>query len=184
MKNAIILHGTGSSPESFWLPSIKAFLEKKGYSVWVPALPDADEPELSKWLPFVLKKGKFSGETILVSHSAGGPLLLSVLENSKVKVRKAILVAGYARGKGGKKYPEKILQKKYDWKKIKSHVKEIVFINSDNDPWGCDHIEGHYMHENLEGTLIILEGEGHMGSDKFRQPYKKFPLLEKLLSSE
>jgi hypothetical protein len=42
MKNAIILHGTGCTPDSFWQPSIKAFLEKKGYSVWVPQLPDAD----------------------------------------------------------------------------------------------------------------------------------------------
>ncbi|KKR31773.1 MAG: hypothetical protein UT64_C0051G0004 [Candidatus Falkowbacteria bacterium GW2011_GWF2_39_8] len=38
------------------------------------------------------------------------------------------------------------------------------------------------MFEQLGGMQIVLHGEGHMGSDKFNQPYKKFHLLEKLLS--
>jgi hypothetical protein len=38
--------------------------------------------------------------------------------------------------------------------------------------------------EKLGGTLIIRHGEGHMGSTLFNQPYRKFPLLEKLLSLE
>jgi len=57
MKNAIILHGTGCNPNSFWQPSIKKFLEKKGYEVWVPVLPDTDKPDLKKQLPFVLGGG-------------------------------------------------------------------------------------------------------------------------------
>ncbi|MBI4080447.1 MAG: alpha/beta hydrolase [Candidatus Levybacteria bacterium] len=181
MKNAIILHGTGCNPNSFWQPSIKKFLESKGYSVWVPQLPDADKPDLKKWLPFVLKDGVFSNETILIGHSAGGPLVLSVLQNINVTVHKAILVAGYARPKSEKKESEPILQNDYDWPKIKGNVRDIIFINSDNDPWGCDHKEALYMFEHLGGTLIIREGEGHMGSDSFKQPYTRFPLLEKLL---
>jgi predicted alpha/beta hydrolase family esterase len=93
----------------------------------------------------------------------------------------AILVAGYARQKGERKVPELILQDDYDWKKIKKNVKEIIFINSDNDPWGCNDIEGRYMFDHLGGTQIILHGEGHMGSDTFKQPYKEFPLLVKLI---
>jgi len=75
-----------------------------------------------------------------------------------------------------------ILQEKYDWEKIRQNVQDIIFINSDNDPWGCDDKEGYHMFKNLGGTLIIRHGEGHMGSDKFNQPYKEFPLLERLLS--
>ncbi len=180
MKNAIILHGTSCSPNSFWLPSIKEYLQRKGYNVWVPRLPDADHPDLKKWLPKVLGGGIFNRNTILIGHSAGCPLILSILENISTKIHKAILVAGYARLKG-KKDPEKILQKTYNWKKIKDHVKDIIFINSDNDPWGCNHEEGLYMWQNLGGTLILRESEGHMGSDSFHQPYKRFELLEKLL---
>ena len=92
----------------------------------------------------------------------------------------AILVAGYARQKEEFKNPEKILQNTYDWVKIKKNVNEIILINSDNDPWGCDDIEGRYMFDHLGGTLIIKH-EGHMGSDTFKQPYKEFPLLVKLI---
>jgi serine hydrolase len=152
MKNAIILHGTSCIPDSFWQPSIKSFLEKNGYKVSVPLLPDADIPDLEKWLPVALKNCNYNEDSIIIGHSAGGPLVLSVLENINVQIHKAILVAGYARKKGDEK-PELILQDKYNWKKIKSNVKDLIFINSDNDPWGCNHEEGLYMWKNLGGTL-------------------------------
>jgi len=57
MKNAIIIHGTSCTPNSFWYPSIKKFLENKSYKVWVPQLPDADNPNLKLQLPFILGGG-------------------------------------------------------------------------------------------------------------------------------
>lgn len=151
-----------------------------GYEVWVPALPDTDVPDLKKWLSTVLKDGKFTKDTILIGHSAGGPLVLSVLEKINTQIHKAILVAGYSRMKSKNDNPL-ILQKEYDWKKIKKNVKDIIFINSSDDPWGCNEKEGLELFKHLGGTLIIREGEGHMGSDSFKQAYTKFPLLEKLL---
>lgn len=180
MKNAVILHATSCNPNSFWYPSIKKFLEKLGYSVWVPALPDTDMPDLNKWLPFVLKGGKFNKDTILIGHSAGSPLILSLLENINFTIHKAVLVAGFSQMISKVDNPM-ILQKNYNWEKIKKNVKDIIFINSSNDPWGCDDKEGLRLFKNLGCTLIIREGEGHMGSDSFKQPYKRFPLLEKLL---
>lgn len=180
MKNAIILHGTSCNPNSFWHPSIKRFLEKLDYSVWVPALPDTDTPNLKKWLPCVLKDGIFTKDTVLIGHSAGSPLILSILERINTPIHKAILIAGYSQMKSKNDNPL-ILQKKYNWKKIKKNVKDIIFINSSDDPWGCNDKEGLELFKHLGGTLIIREGEGHMGSDSFKQPYKTFPLLEKLL---
>lgn len=180
MKNAIILHGTGCNPDSFWQPSIKKFLEKLGYDVWVPALPDSDTPDLKKWLPVVMKDGKFTEETVLIGHSAGTPFILSILENIDVTIHKAILVASYSRMKGDDDNPL-ILQDSYNWEKIKKNAKDIIFINSSDDPWGCNDKEGLNLFQHLGGTLIIREGEGHMGSDSFNQPYTSFPLLEKLL---
>ncbi len=181
MKNAIICHGSGSSPESFWFPNIKVFLEDKGYQVWVPQLPDADQPDLRKWLHFVLNNGEFNSETIMIGHSSGCPLILSILEKSNTIIDKIVLVSGYARVRGGQQEREAILQIKYDWNKIKNMVRSIVFINSNDDPWGCNHEEGLYMWNNLGGTLVLRTGEGHMGSDHFKQPYKDFPLLKKIL---
>ena len=181
MKNAIIFHGTGCTPNSYWFPKTKSFLEKLGYEVWVPQLPDADDPVLSKWLPVALT-GKYNEETIIMGHSAGGPLVLSVLENIGVTIHKAILVAGFARQlRCDKDKPQPILQPNYNWEKIKKAAKDIIYINSQDDPWTIDHEEGLYMWLKTGGTLICREGEGHMGSDTFKQPYTSFPLLEKLL---
>lgn len=179
MKNAIILQGAGETTRSFWLPYAKKELEKKRYQVWLPQLPGINNPKLEKILPFVLKNGKFSNKTVIIAHSAGSPLALSVLENINVQIKQAILVAGYIAP-----LPEganDILQKKYNWKKIRKNVEDIIFINSDNDPWGCDDKQGRKMFDYLGGTLIIKHEGGHMGSDKFNQPYKKFPFLIKLI---
>ncbi len=180
MKNAIIFHGTGCTPNSYRLPKTKTFLEGLGYEVSVPQLPDADNPVLSKWLPVALS-GKYNEETIIIGHSAGGPLVLSVLENIKVTIHKAVMVAGFARKLRGDKEALPILQPEYNWDKIKTSAKDIVYINSQDDPWTIDHEEGLYMWRETGGTLICREGEGHMGSDSFHQPYISFPLLEKLL---
>lgn len=178
--NAIILHGTGDRNDMFWFPYAKSALEKKGYKVWLPQLPNAEKPNLQDWLTFVLENGEFSEHTILIGHSAGSQLILSILENISIKIKQAILVSGYAKtlrstSDGAKNEEE------FNWEKIKNKSKQFVFINSDNDPWGCDDKQGKIMLNNLGGLLVIPHGEGHMGSTTYKQPYKEFALLVKLL---
>lgn len=181
MKNVVILHGTSETPNHFWYPWLKNELEKKGYSISIPPLPDADHPDLKNWLPVALKEN-YNEETVLIGHSAGGPLQLSILETIDIKIKQAILVAGYARSKGDNKEKELILQEKYNWEKIATHVDDIILLNSDNDPWGCNDIEGRYMLDQLgRGKLIVMKNEGHMGSEMYNQPYKEFPSLLKLI---
>lgn len=186
MKNALLLHGTSCTPNSYWLPNIKGFLEKQGFAVFAPLLPNPDKPDLKVQLPFILNNFDFNTDSVIVGHSAGCPLALGILEKIKVKIDKAVLVAGYARvldktDELAMEEGRSILQKRYNWKRIRGNVNDLVFINSDNDPWGCNDKEGYYMFRRLGGTLIIKHGDGHFGSDTFNQPYKEFPLLEKLL---
>lgn len=181
-RNAIIFHGTGGTPKHFWFPYVKKELEKMGYDVSIPQLPYSNKPDIDKWLPYAMENETFKENTVTIGHSAGCPLILSTLENIDTKIAKAILVAGFVEPMDDN--PEPILQENYDWKKIRSNVKDIVFINSDNDPWGCDDKQGRKMFDKLVGTLIIRHGERHMGSDKFDQQYKKFPLVVKLIETE
>jgi len=112
----------------------------------------------------------------------GGALVLSVLEHLPVQIHKAILIASFGRIlRIDKGTPQPILQPEYDWEKIKSNVRDLIYIHSGNDPWTIDEEEGLYMWRKTGGTLIVRSDEGHMGSDSFNQPYKTFPLLEKLL---
>jgi len=105
-----------------------------------------------------------------------------VLEHLPVQIHKAILIASFGRIlRIDKGTPQPILQPEYDWEKIKSNVRDLIYIHSGNDPWTIDEEEGLYMWRKTGGTLIVRSDEGHMGSDSFNQPYKTFPLLEKLL---
>ncbi len=180
MKNACIFHGTSGSPDHFWHPYVKRELEEIGYGVWVPQLPDTDNPNLEKQLPFVLENHNYNECTVLIGHSAGCPLILSLLQNINTEIKLAILVAGFCEQLSDD--PDYILQKEYDWNRISSNCKNFVFINSVNDPWGCNDKQGRKMFDQLGGELII-RNEGHMGSESFNQPYKEFPLLVNLVKS-
>ncbi len=179
MKNAIILHGTGTKHNEFWFPYVKEKLEEKEYKVWLPQLPHDEVPNLKEWLPFVLENGKFDSETVLIGHSAGSQLILSILDNLNIQIKKAILVSGYAESLRKDDVSEE--KPALNWEKMKQNVGEIIFINSDNDPWGCDDKQGRIMMDHLGGTLIIKHGEGHMGTTTYNQPYKEFPLVVTLV---
>lgn len=182
MKNAIIFHCRGGSPNDFWYPWLKDELEKKGYRVTVPTFPDSEPSPLTSWLPFALKNCEYDNETVLIGHSSGSALILSVLENLKSPIKQAVLVSGFSEPLTPGKYEDDpILQHSYDWDKIKSNVEEIILINSDNDPFGCDDKVGRKMMDHFGGTLIIPKGQGHMGSFMYKQPYKEFPLLARLI---
>ena len=180
MKNAIIIHGTADKSTDFWFPYIKKKLEKKSYEVWVPQMPNSETPSLKDWLSFTLESGEFSEDTILIGHSAGAQLILSILEKLQDPIKQAILVSGYAKALRATPSAEKNTDD-FDWKSIRGKAKQFIFINSDNDPWTCDDKQGRIMLDRLGGIQVILHGEGHMGSTFYNQPYKEFPLLAKLL---
>ena len=182
MKNAIIFHGTDCRPEDFWYGWLKTELEQAGYKVELPYYPDINHEPIERFLPKVLADQKFDHETVLIGHSAGSPLILSILQAIDKPIAQAILVAGYARPKPGRDR-SLMLSESYDWEKIRSNVKDIVFINSVEDPWGCNADQGRFMFDNLGGTQII-RNEGHFGSGAYNQPYPKFPLVKALIVGE
>ncbi|MDR3449382.1 MAG: alpha/beta hydrolase [Alphaproteobacteria bacterium] len=179
MKNAILLHGTFGNPENFWFGWLKRELETQGYRVTAPQLPEADTPNLSVWTPFALQNLQFDSETLLIGHSAGCPLALSILDKLSSPIHRTILVAGFIRLDGMKDDDAMLLQSP-DWEKIKSNGNDFFFFNSDNDPWGCTHKQGEALREKLGGTLIVRTGEGHFGSQTFKQPYDTFAFLKEV----
>lgn len=179
MKKAIIFHGTDENPDRYWYPWLAQQLRDRGYETKVPSYPDINHTHISEFLPKVLKNHSFDAETVLIGHSAGGPLLLSILENIDVVIPQAILVAGYStRFEGEERDP--ILQDSYNWNKIAKNVEDIYFVNSVKDPWGCDAEQGRIMFDHLGGTQIVRD-EGHFGSGTYNQPYPTFELLNRLI---
>lgn len=187
-KNAIIFHGAGETPDSIWIPYIKKGLEQKGYSVSVPQFPNTKErPELESWLPIALEL-PYTERSVIIAHSAGSPLALSVLERLKdITIRQAILVAGFCTPNEVDLWWEEknpILQDSYDWEKIRNSVGQVICLNSDDDPYGCNLEKGQEIIDGIgggRGRLVVMRGQGHMGSDVFKQPYREFPFLLSLI---
>jgi predicted alpha/beta hydrolase family esterase len=175
-RNAIIFHGTGGNPEVAWYPWLGRQLADRGYTVERPHYPDVNVEPIATFLPKVLAGHRFDEHTVLVGHSGGAALLLAILQHIDVTVAQAVLVAGYCtRPNAGE---EPVLQETYDWAAIKAHARDLYFINSRKDPYGCDAEQGRAMFERLGGTQIIRD-DGHFGD--YDQPYPTFELLDRLI---
>jgi predicted alpha/beta hydrolase family esterase len=159
-RKAIIFHGTNANPDVAWLPWLRERLTGRGYSVEVPHY----------------SGHTFDADTVLVGHSGGAALLLALLEHLDVTVPQAILVAGYSTQPNTSDEP--VLQASYDWAAIKAHVRDLYFINSVADPYGCDDKQGRAMFDRLGGTQIVRD-DGHFGD--YGQPFDTFDLLDKLI---
>ena len=157
-RRAIIFHGTGGSPAYCWYRWLGQQLTDRGYEVDIPHLPGINTEPIITFLPTVMAGHSIDENTVLVGYSGGAALLLAVLEQLQVKVPMAILVAGYSTPPNGEEEP--VLQSEYDWARIKSHVDDIYFVNSVNDPYGCDDRQGRTLFDRLGGTQIIRP-EGH-----------------------
>jgi predicted alpha/beta hydrolase family esterase len=186
MKTAWLLHGTGGSDKDyFWFSDTSQYLATQGYQVWWPQLPHTEKPNLEETRNFIEDDDThfvFDEETIIIGHSSACPVILNMLQSFKVSVKQVILVSGFYQSIDDEGFSELMLQKKeYHWDDIKKAAKEIIFINSDNDPWGCDDKQAKPVAQKLEAPLIIATGQGHMGSGSFNQPYKEFPLLKRLI---
>ena len=173
-KRAVIIHGWEGHPGEAWFPWLKQELEKKGFSVEVPAMPDTDHPKIEAWVPALAKVvGTPDKETFLIGHSIGCQTILRYLETIDAQIGGAVLVAGFftlneeMREKSGdKEVDTPWLETPIDYEKVKKATENIVAIFSDTDPWVP--LENVKMHEERVGAkTIVLKGKGHMGgSDK------------------
>jgi len=183
MKNALILHGAGNDHTGNWFPWLKSELEKKGYKVWVPDLPNSDVPNLNDWLETIFsnKDWKFDEESIIVGHSAGATFILRVLEKLPIdiKIRKAVLVSGPAQmGTIPDYFPYKreMVTPSFNWNKIKNSCEKFYFVCSDNDKYQCGEENSKIFQEHLDGEIILKKGQGHFNLE-VSPDYKQFPLL-------
>lgn len=177
-KRALILHGTSATPASNWFSWLKTELEKQGYEVWLPQLPQADRPNMRRYVDFLLADADFfqADEVILIGHSSGAVAILGLLQNLPVKTRitSSYLVGSFRDDLGWDSLQELFLEP-FDFPTIKARCNHFIFIHSDNDPH-CPLAGAQYLYEQLGGELIILPGQGHFNT-AISQKYRAFPKL-------
>ena len=176
MKNALILQGWYQKPTSNWYPWLKKELEKKGYTVIVPDLPTihTDAPDWAEIKKTILDLDIIDNETLIVGHSLGCLMALKIAE--EYKYNKMILVAGWD-------FNDLTVEHQSFWeqpikhKKITNHVKNIICIASDNDPYftWCTNEE---MSRRLNAKPILVQNAGHF-TEEFG--IKEIPEILKLI---
>lgn len=171
MKRAIIVHGWSGSPEANWLPWLKAELEKDGFVVEVPAMPDADHPAIDVW---VAKLGETVGhvepETYLIGHSIGCQTILRYLSglNGAAQITKTILVApwiGLVNLGDDEEWAvaKPWLETPIDFAAARSHCENFGLIFSDNDPFVPLEKNQTTLQAELEAReAVVLHDQDHI----------------------
>lgn len=182
-KRVFIIHGWDGHPDEGWFPWLKTGLEKRGFVVQIPAMPDAEEPKISEWVTKLRQVvGKSDGNTYFVGHSIGCQAILRYLETlgEGEKAGGTVFVAGWFTLTGLETEEEwetarPWLETPIDFKKVKKHCDKFAAIFSDNDEFVA--MENKAMFEEKLGAKTLVERQkGHFRGE---DGVKKLPSVLK-----
>ena len=171
-KRIFIIHGWGDSPDEPLLRWLKSELEKNGFEVVVPKMPNSEKPEIETWV-FKLKEivEVPDKDTILVGHSIGCQAILRYLEklHPVSRVGGVVFIAPW--------FTLSNLESDEEWRvadpwlntpiretDVIKHIPKITAIFSDNDPDVPS--ENIKLFKKRFNTEVIVEHEkGHFTAD-------------------
>ncbi len=173
MKRVIIVHRWDGNPKGDWYPWLKKELEKIGFEVIVPGMPNSSEPKIEKWVSHLKKiVGKLDEETYFVGHSIGCQTILRYLEqeNFKGKIHGVVFVAGWFKldnleNEEVKKIAKLWLETSIDFNKVKQRISKLTVFLSTNDPYNCLKENESAFKEKLGAKVIIKKNKGHFTAD-------------------
>jgi leucyl-tRNA synthetase len=106
IKRFVFLHDKGGSSQTSFRPWLKEKLERLGYEVQAPDLPNTDVPIDEEQMEFAAQHCTFDEHTAVIGHSFGGIVAMRLLESGHT-MGKLVLVSTPFTGKtlDGKKRP-------------------------------------------------------------------------------
>ena len=170
MKRVIIVHQWMAGADGDWRPWLKTELEKLGYDVLVPEMPDVDTPVIEKWVDKLDQVVGLPDEnTYFVGHSIGCQTILRYLETINNPVGGAVFVAGWFNLKNLEDEKTTTIAKPWvetpiNLGKVKKALPNVTLIISDNDPFGCFE-ENKNKFTELGSKIIVLHNAGHITAD-------------------
>ena len=177
MKRIFIIHGWGYTPRNNFYPWLKSELEKLGYEVFCPAMPDTDTPVIEAWVDHLKELvGTPDKNTHFIGHSIGCQTILRYLETVSTPVGKAVFVAGWfdlknMESKEEEDIAEPWIKTPIDIAKVKRVLPSSTLIISDNDPFGAFE-ENKKRFAELGSKIVVLHDAGHFTKD---DGYTKLP---------
>jgi len=116
-KVALIIHGYGVNYNECFYPWLKNRLEKLGYKVELPDLPNSQEPNINDQVNFILKNYP-DKKNIIIGHSLGACTAMKIVEKINYKIDSLFLISGFIDCNFSNTSDEEheILLKSCDWK--------------------------------------------------------------------
>jgi predicted alpha/beta hydrolase family esterase len=174
-KRVFIIHGWEGYPEEGWFPWLKKEPEKRGFEVFVPAMPNTDEPKIEEWVPFLVNLvGEPDENTYFVGGSIGCQAIMRYMETlpDNEKIGGVVFVSGWFDlkefvYKEEPEYEEEArdiarpwIETPINFKKIKKITNNFVAIFSDDDPYVEINNKDIFKKE-LGAEIIIEHNKGH-----------------------
>ena len=169
---AYIVHGWDGNPDEPVLKWLRLELEKLGWEVVAPAMPNPEAPTIESWLQ-KLKEiiGNPSEDTILVGHSVGCQAVLRYIEtlSEETRIRGLALLAPWMEldqqtieeeGEEVIEIARPWMETPIDFEKVKRLVGRSVAIFSDNDPF-VPVAQADVFKNKLGAETIMEHGMGH-----------------------
>lgn len=173
MKRIFIVHGWGDNPKGNWHPWLKKELEKKGYKVIVPEMPNTLEPKIEEWVSHLKKVvEKLDEETYFIGHSIGCQTIMRFLENEPFnrKIPKVVFIAGWFKLKNLEDEEKPIakpwLESPIHLEKVKNKIKEIIVFLSSNEPYNYIEENESIFKNKLGAKVTILKNKGHFTKEE------------------
>jgi len=175
IRRVFIVHRWDGTSKSDWYPWLKRELEKKGFKVVVPTMPNTSEPKISDWVNHLRNVvGKLDSETYFIGHSIGCQTIMRFLEKEDYnsKIGGIIFVAGWFRldnleGEEVETIANSWTTTPIDFNKVKSKLSKLIVFLSSNEPYGFVEENTRTFEERLNAKVIIEEDKGHFtGDDK------------------
>ncbi|MFH1427797.1 MAG: alpha/beta hydrolase [Patescibacteria group bacterium] len=178
-KKIYIIHGWDGYPEEGCFPWLKKELERRGYDVFIPLMPEPEKPKISTWVAYlsqIIKKPDIN--TYLLGHSIGAQAILRYLESldRDVKINGAVFIAGWVHltelaleTTEDIKIAKPWLKTPLNWDKIRSHTNNFIAIFSDNDKL-VPLSDSNIFKDKLGAKIIIEHNKGHFSdSDNIKK---------------
>lgn len=169
-KHVFIIHGWDGYPEEGWFPWLKKELEARGFNVFVPQLPEPEEPRINNWIPKIKEViGEPNGQTYLIGHSMGCQAIVRYLESlpENARVGGVVFVAGFFKRLTELEDEEIVRDVADEWLKtpinfevVKKHIQKSIAIFSDNDPYVPADNQDDFANK-LGSKIIIAHNQGH-----------------------
>lgn len=170
MKRVIIIHRWEGGSHDDWRPWLKSELEKLGYEVQVPDMPDTDVPVIEKWVRKLSEVvGTPDADTYFVGHSIGCQTILRYLETISTPIGGAVFVAGWfnlgnLEDEEVKEIARPWIETPIDLEKVKAVLPQSKLIISENDPYGCLE-ENKQKFAQIMTKVIIVPNAGHFTAE-------------------